>query len=143
MSGSTRISRCVINRPVKNTAVWVTKVYQDDFDYLKEQGIPIGRALRIALHEYVIKIKQQQKTKPNFISMTREERDAWIMSAPNIERPVPQRPAAVAVIEIPKVRESVPDMTGWTKADRDAWILSEGKILPARPMMVKRTGAQV
>lgn len=137
-----RLSRCVINRPSKKSSVCCTTLYEDDLAYLKEHGIPLARAVRLALHEYVIIQKDLQKGKPNFEKMTREERFAWVLSAPRGDSVEPgdlQILGEEVLRSIP--HEPVPDMTGWTRDERGAWILDG--VIPDRVMMVRKTGARI
>jgi hypothetical protein len=139
---SPRIARCIINRPVKKTSIWAATLYQDDLEYLKQHDIPIARALRAALTDYVLNLKSKERGHPAWHEMTKTERDAHILSARDDFRPECEVVPAAAVLEIP--REPAPDMTGWTREERGAWILSEGKIVPDWVMMAKeKTGAHV
>ena len=130
-----RISRCVINQPARRTSVCTTTLYQGDLEYLRRREIPIARALRAALTDSVLDLKSKERGQPAWHEMTKAERDARIMSAPNIEHPVPQVQPAAAEPEIP--RSPVPDMTGWTREERSAWILDG--VIPAWVMMARVT----
>lgn len=107
-------------------------LYDSDIAFLKERGIPINVALRDGLYEYVLKIKDKEHNLPALHTMTKIERERWIMTAPDDFRPAPGPRTAPAVV-LPEIPQGpVPDMSTWTKVERDQWILSGD--IPVRAM---------
>ena len=119
------------NRPARTVGLTTAVLYQGDLDYLKERGIPMSRALRVALMEYVLDLKAKEGGRPALHAMTKADRDAWILATndDHATRPVPVLDAAAvpaaAMQEIP--HELAPDMRSMTKDEQVAWLRSGEK----------------
>ena len=147
------------NRPARTVGLTTAVLYQGDLDYLKERGIPMTRALRAALSEYVLDLKSKERGRPALHTMTKAGRAAWVMAATDDRDtrpgPVLEHVPAAAVPEIRhELAPVAPYLRGMTKAEHAAWLISEEKadldswiltgVLPARVMMAaKTTGARV
>jgi hypothetical protein len=136
------VIKMVISRTRGETHKVLCQVYRNDYDYLKEKGIPIARAVRTALAEYVLNCRK----KPPILR--RDQRDAFILRG--VLPDGSQVPEAVVTVTLAEISAKpaalnqsasssvvLPDLHLWTKAERDAWILNG--IMPDRVHMLRVT----
>jgi hypothetical protein len=123
------VIKMVIARNRGETHKVLCQVYKSDYEYLKENRIPIARAVRTALAEYVLTCRKNPPI------LRRDQRDAYILRGvlPDGSQ-VPEVVVTAKLIEIsakpPVLNQSacssviLPDMQTWTKEERDTWILT-------------------